>query len=1638
MVSTTPTPPPFRGQRRVARSLRPVMAVLAALAMTLGLVTVASPHAEAAVAEVTFSGGRTSVGTPQQFVDGVLQGSNQLVIDAWNPGTKTPGLGRFLVAGFDVAIPSGTAPGSTFTVELPEFWSIRGNAELPDLVDTAGDTIATVKGSNASSPKTITFTMSDYALTHTNVSGSFSFQAQEITSPNRSVGLHSDPLRGNGTQNIVDLKVNVPDPTWSAHFLSYTWSGDKNTPTGSIDSRSNPVWDTHKDVSMTVYAGNGYDLDCSSLRNQDPSVSFGIGLANIGSTKGSAASSEYLLDPSRYTLTCDADHFTVTVPADVWNSTAAEGQVLRAVVKTVANDETSWKADDGVYAYQSLRENGVESTDSVFRARPGSSATGNGTPLVPGTFVANVFKDVNLNDIRDAGDGWIEGVVVVVEGRTTADQDVKETLRTNANGRVSTSLPPGTYTATLTRPAGLSPVKQGVGTNDTIDSDFPASGVVSFTLAERETVTRDAGFFELAPGLKITKKVNGTEYNAAPGLTVPAGTEVEFSYEVENSGTTALSGVTVTDDKNVVVTFPPYFNGTLQPGQKVIGTGKGKIPAGQYKNVGTASGTPADGNGTPLEGLEKVTATDDGYAFGSSAALALRKEIQAADGSWHTGNDRVTLPVGSTATWRVSVTNTGNSTINDLEVTDARIPAGSKTIATLAPDATESWTFTSTVGSTDLTNVVTATITENCSENCTPGSEAGYESEKEGTYTAFVFNDLKRDDLYVAGDGDQAIGDVSIKITGNGVDRTVRTARDGTISVSLAPGRYTATVQRPAGFYPVRQGVGGGTDSDFPAGGSLGFTIVAEGTVHHDAGFYALASGISIEKLVNGVHVTKDTAPVVTAGDTVEFTYILRNTGSTTLRNVTVADNKIAADKITFDPANFDGTLEPGRTVTAKATQKMVAGDYVNVGTASGTPSDPEGNPITGPDGEPVPDPRDEDEGFVTVLESSFTVLKEVRAADGSWHRGNDRVVHAEGATITWRVTVTNTGNTTLSDVVVEDDAVPAGSRTVASLAPGVIETWEFASVMGKAPITNVVKGSIEDPHCTTRCEPTSETGVDPEKPGRYRTLVFQDNHRNDVYDQGDLVLEGVNVVVTGKNTAGLDVSITAVTDERGMISIEVPAGNYTATVQRPNGAYPVAQNIGDDDTVDSDFPADGSLSFTIAPEQTVQRDAGFFGLRPSLSITKLLDGEARHSAPGKVLAAGTDAEFSYIVKNTGNTVIDDVAVVDDRGVRVSFPEGFSGTLGPGEEITGTGKGSIGPGAYKNVGTATGTPKDPAGELVPDANGTPIEHVADEDEAHAFGADPKVQLLKEVRAADGTWHTGDDVVSFDEGATVTWRVTATNTGNTTLTDLVVVDESVPAGTKTIETLPAGTSFSWEFTSVMGQDALKNTVTTTIDDPHCSQGCTTGSEAGTDPEPRPDPTVEPSEDPTVEPSDEPTVEPSDEPSDEPTTEPTTPSIVPSAGPGRGGLHLVKTVDAPELSGAGQVLNYSFEVSNTGEGTVSNIRIVEGEFTGTGELPPPSCPTTVLEPGERMVCTTQYVVTEADMEAGTLMNTATVTGDGAGEEVTSESSTAVVTTASETLVNTGIEMPGLLGGGVALLLLLGTGLVLSTRRRQGGEA
>lgn len=111
-----------------------------------------------------------------------------------------------------------------------------------------------------------------------------------------------------------------------------------------------------------------------------------------------------------------------------------------------------------------------------------------------------------------------------------------------------------------------------------------------------------------------------------------------------------------------------------------------------------------------------------------------------------------------------------------------------------------------------------------------------------------------------------------------------------------------------------------------------------------------------------------------------------------------------------------------------------------------------------------------------------------------------------------------------------------------------------------------------------------------------------------------------------------------------------------------------------------------------------------------------------------------------------------------------------------------------------------------------------------------------------------------------------------------------------------------------------------------------------------------------------------------------------------------LKVTKSIDmeTETYSAVGQVINYTITVENTGNVTLTDITVTDPTATITGGSPIAS-----LAPGETATATASYTVTQADLDAGEITNTATASTVYDDETITDDDSVTIPAAAGPSL-------------------------------------
>ena len=97
-----------------------------------------------------------------------------------------------------------------------------------------------------------------------------------------------------------------------------------------------------------------------------------------------------------------------------------------------------------------------------------------------------------------------------------------------------------------------------------------------------------------------------------------------------------------------------------------------------------------------------------------------------------------------------------------------------------------------------------------------------------------------------------------------------------------------------------------------------------------------------------------------------------------------------------------------------------------------------------------------------------------------------------------------------------------------------------------------------------------------------------------------------------------------------------------------------------------------------------------------------------------------------------------------------------------------------------------------------------------------------------------------------------------------------------------------------------------------------------------------------------------------------------TVTASQGPG---VSLVKSATPNYFTAVGDVIDYSYVVTNTG-----NVSL-DGPVTVTDDKVAVTCPpVTTLDPGDSVTCSSSYSIAQSDIDAGSITNVATASVDG----------------------------------------------------------
>jgi len=499
---------------------------------------------------------------------------------------------------------------------------------------------------------------------------------------------------------------------------------------------------------------------------------------------------------------------------------------------------------------------------------------------------------------------------------------------------------------------------------------------------------------------------------------------------------------------------------------------------------------------------------------------------------------------------------------------------------------------------------------------------------------------------------------------------------------------------------------------------------------------------------------------IVLPGNTVTYEITVTNTGNVDLSNVVVKDSLDSSWSRTIAVLPH---IAPNNTVTYEFTYTVplaVADNSVIQNVASVTSTELQ-----------APKTAEQD---VTVKIPGLDITKTLKAGESS------EVM--PGHDVIYEITVTNTGDIDLHNVVVTDSLNASWNKTIAVLpfaAPNNTVTYEFTYTVPATALDNSTIRNIASVTSTELQAPkTAKQDVTVKVPKYTITKTLAS-------DQKTPILPGsaVNYTITVTNTGDIDLHNVVVTDSLDSSWVKtISTLPYTApdNTAQYTFTYVVPANTPESTNIKNIAKVDCDELEPLTAEQNVIVNIG------NMTITKtLLQGESSEVIPGQ------DVTYEITVTNTGEIDLHNVAVTD------SLDDSWNQTISllpkGGEQkyqFTYTVPAAAADNqVISNIATATA---DEMQSPVTDRQDVTVKI-------------PSYTITKTLATGQSSIVLPGDIVKYE--------ITVTNTGDIDLHSVVVKDSLNPGWSQVIQTLPyeVGNTQVFEFTYTVPNTVANNQV-----------------------------------------------------------------------------------------------------------------------------------------------------------------------------------------------------------------------------------
>ncbi len=563
-----------------------------------------------------------------------------------------------------------------------------------------------------------------------------------------------------------------------------------------------------------------------------------------------------------------------------------------------------------------------------------------------------------------------------------------------------------------------------------------------------------------------------------------------------------------------------------------------------------------------------------------------------------------------------------------------------------------------------------------------------------------------------------------------------------------------------------------------------------------------------------------DEKKVYKLGETIHYTIHATNDGNLTLTNIVIRDD-LTNQQWTIRSLAPHQTSQDF-TATYVVTEKDIKNGHVaNVATMKDV-DDPT------PDDPTDPDPKDEPGKETVDTEDKNPHLTIIKKAD-------DTKKYKLGETVTYTISAINDGNLTLTNIKLED-ALTGDTWTIKKLAPQA--TSDEHVVTYTVTEKDIIAGKIKNIVTMKDVDdPTPEDPNDPDpkdNPGE-KTVETEDKHPHlTITKQADTskqytLGDTITYTIKAKNDGNLTLTNIILKDDLTGDTFTIDSlkpqeessnftVNYKVTQQDVNKGK--VTNVATVDKVDDPTPDDPT---DPDPEVTPgKEEVDITKTNPSVTVTKKTTSTPKD---GKAYQLGETITYEITVKNDGNLPLSAFKLHDDMtnenfDVKASKPgdtQSFTTSYKVQEADIVKGK------VINNATVDTATLEDPT----PDNKDDEVKITDGKTEDNTEASHPAVVITKTTTSSPAS------ASGYEEGDTISYLITATNTGNLTLTN-VVVEDPLTGGKWTIEKLSPNAQETFVTTYVVkALDVTRGNVVNTA--------TVTSSE---DPDPQKDPEVTP--------------------------------------------------------------------------------------------------------------------------------------------------------------------------------------------------